>query len=32
MKTYIKNIALPMLAVAGLMTTSCELTEDNPYW
>ena len=30
MKTYIKNIALPMLAVAGLMTTSCELTEDNP--
>lgn len=31
MKHYIKNIALPMLAVAGLMTTSCELTEDNPH-
>ena len=29
MKTYIKNFALPMLAVAGLFT-SCELTEDNP--
>lgn len=30
MKTYIKYITLPMLAVAGLLTTSCELTEDNP--
>ena len=29
MKTYIKNFALPMIAVAGLFT-SCELTEDNP--
>ena len=31
MKTYIKTIALPMLAMAGLLTTSCELTEDNPH-
>lgn len=30
MKRYIKNIAFPMLAVAGIMATSCELTEDNP--
>ena len=30
MKYYIKNMALPMLAMAGLLTTSCELTEDNP--
>ena len=30
MKTYIKNFALPMLAVAGLFT-SCELSEDNPH-
>lgn len=29
MKPYIKNFALPMLAMAGLFT-SCELTEDNP--
>lgn len=29
MKTYIKNFALPMVALAGLFT-SCELTEDNP--
>ena len=30
MKKYIKFFALPMLTVAALMTTSCELTEDNP--
>lgn len=30
MKKYINRFAIASLAMAGLMTTSCELTEDNP--
>lgn len=30
MKTYIKSIYLPVLALASLAVTSCDLDEDNP--
>lgn len=30
MKKYINKFAIATLATAALMTTSCELTEDNP--
>lgn len=30
MKTYIKSIYLPVLALASLAVTSCDLEEDNP--